>query len=298
MSVTEYEMDFTKLAEYVPYLMPTEREKVRRFIEGLNPHMAEDMTSYHDDKTYLQVVNIATRKEAFDKIAREARDNSKKARTTGIYSGFLVGGKNMNHSAHIQSTTHSSPYPSPLRHGQQSKGQAPNGQSSTRQGQPRLSYPICPSCSKRDPGKCLLGHKGCFHCHDTGHIKRDFPLLGQALGKTPTRETTSMARRGANRGGAQGGGGRDRFYAFLDRQNVEASNRVITGILSVCGRLAYVLVDPSSTFSYVSPYSCVEFGKAPEKLGVPFEVSTPIGEYVKVEYIFRSASSQFKVEKH
>ncbi|XP_070032888.1 uncharacterized protein [Nicotiana tomentosiformis] len=277
MSVTEYEMDFTKLAEYVPYLMPTEREKVRRFIEGLNPHMAEDMTSYHDDKTYLQVVNIATRKEAFDKIAREARDNSKKARTTGIYSGFLVGGKNMNHSAHIQSTTHSSPYPSPLRHGQQSKGQAPNGQSSTRQGQPRLSYPICPSCSKRDPGKCLLGHK---------------------VAPPPVQASNTQARRGANRGGAQGGGGRDRFYAFLDRQNVEASNRVITGILSVCGRLAYVLVDPSSTFSYVSPYSCVEFGKAPEKLGVPFEVSTPIGEYVKVEYIFRSASSQFKVEKH
>jgi len=91
---------------------------VKRFIECLNPHMVKDMTSHQDDKTYLQVVNIATRKEAFDKIAREARDNSKKARIIGIYSGFSVGGKNMNHSAHIQSTAHSSPYPSPLRHGQ------------------------------------------------------------------------------------------------------------------------------------------------------------------------------------
>ncbi|XP_070046900.1 uncharacterized protein LOC142169689 [Nicotiana tabacum] len=71
-------------------------------------------------------------------------------------------------------------------------------------------------------------------------------------------------------------------------QNVEASNRVITGILSVCGRLAYVLVDPGSTLSYVSPYFCVEFGKTPEKLGVLFEVSIPIGESVKVEYIFRN----------
>ncbi|XP_070046041.1 uncharacterized protein [Nicotiana tomentosiformis] len=129
MSVTEYEMEFTNLAEYAPNLRPTEREKVRRFIEGLNPYMAKDMTSHQDDKTYLQVVNIATRKEAFDKIAREARENGKKARTT---------------------------------------------------------------------------------------------------------------------------------------------------------------IDPGSTFSYLSPYFCVEIGKAPEPLGVPFKVSTSIGEYVKVEYIFRN----------
>ncbi|XP_070035395.1 uncharacterized protein [Nicotiana tomentosiformis] len=33
MSVTEYEMEFTKLAKYAPNLILTEREKVRRFIE-------------------------------------------------------------------------------------------------------------------------------------------------------------------------------------------------------------------------------------------------------------------------
>ncbi|XP_070046899.1 uncharacterized protein [Nicotiana tomentosiformis] len=137
MSVTEYEMEFTKLSEYAPNLILAEREKVRRFIEGLNPHMAKDMTSHQDDKTYLQVVNNTTRKEAFDKIARKARDNNKKARTTGIYSGFSVGGK-------------------------------------------------------RHPVKCLLGQKGCFHCHDPSHIKRDYPLLGQASGKTLTTQATSM----------------------------------------------------------------------------------------------------------
>nr|XP_018630035.1 uncharacterized protein LOC104107271 [Nicotiana tomentosiformis] len=167
MSVTEYEMEFSKLAEYAPNLIPTEREKVRRFIEGLNPHMAKDMTSHQDDKTYLQVVNIATRKEAIEKIDREARDNIKKARTIG---------------------------------------------------------------------KCLLGQKGYFHCHDPGHIKRDCPLLGQAPGKTPIRQETSMGnsivtpppvrasntqtQRGANRGGAQGGSGPARFYAVLNRNYI------------------------------------------------------------------------------
>ncbi|XP_070043262.1 uncharacterized protein [Nicotiana tomentosiformis] len=155
MLVTEYEMEFTNLVEYAPNLIPTEREKVRKFIKGLNPHMEKDMTLYQDDKTYLQVVNIAMHKESFDKIARKARDNSKKARTICSYSGFSFGGKNMNHSAHIQSMAHSFPYPAPLRHGQQSKGQAPQGQSSTSQGQPQFSYPICSSCSKRHLGNAF-----------------------------------------------------------------------------------------------------------------------------------------------
>ncbi|XP_070036524.1 uncharacterized protein [Nicotiana tomentosiformis] len=111
--------------------------------------------------------------------------------------------------------------------------------------------------------------------------------MGNSIVTPPlVRVSNTQNGRGANRGGAQGGGGPARFYAVLERHNAEASNRVITGILSVCGRLAYVLVDLGSTFFYVSPYFCVEFGKAPKTLGVLFEVSTPIGEYVKVEYIF------------
>lgn len=35
MSVTEYEIEFTELSQYVEFLVPTETEKVRRFIEGL-----------------------------------------------------------------------------------------------------------------------------------------------------------------------------------------------------------------------------------------------------------------------
>ncbi|XP_070056463.1 uncharacterized protein [Nicotiana tomentosiformis] len=153
-------------------------------------------------------------------------------------------------------------------------------------------------------GNAFLGQTGYFHCHDPIHIKRDCPRLRQAPGKAPTTQAVSMGNsivapplvrapntqteHGANRGEAQGGGGPAKFYTVLDRKNDEVSNRVITGILSVFGPLTYVLVDPGSTFSYVSPYFCVEFGKAPEKLGVPFEVSTPTGESVKVEYIFRN----------
>ncbi|XP_070039839.1 uncharacterized protein [Nicotiana tomentosiformis] len=180
------------------------------------------MTSHQDDKTYLQVVNIAMRMESFDKIATEARDNSKKAGTTCIYSGFSVRAINI-------------------------------------QGNAFWVRKVVSTAMIR----VIL--RETVHC------------LDKLRGKLQPDRKHPL-----------GGGKPARFYAFLDRLNAEASNRVIIGILSVCGRLGYVLVDPGSTFSYVSHYLCVEFGKAPEKLGVPFEVSTPIGESVKVEYIFRN----------
>lgn len=55
--------------------------------------MAKDMTLHQNDNAQLQVVNIAIRKEAFDKIAKEAKENRKKAISTCSYSGLSVGGK-------------------------------------------------------------------------------------------------------------------------------------------------------------------------------------------------------------
>ncbi|XP_070032617.1 uncharacterized protein [Nicotiana tomentosiformis] len=173
-------------------------------------------------------LNIATRKEAIDKIAKDARENSKKSRTTSSYSALSVGVKNMNHSAQSQSIAHSSPYPTLFRQGQESKGQAHQGHNSTSQGNSFVARP-------------------------------------------PVRSPNTQTGHGANRGGAQRGGGPARLYVVLDRQNAEASNKVITCILSVCGRPAYVLNDPGSTFSYVSTYFSIEFEKAPEQLKYPFE---------------------------
>ncbi|XP_075082743.1 uncharacterized protein LOC142166895 [Nicotiana tabacum] len=90
--------------------------------------------------------------------------------------------------------------------------------------------------SKRHPRKFLLSKKGCFHFHNPGHIKRDYPLLGQATGKTPTRQATSMGNsivapppvwesntqtgRGANRGGAQGGADQPDWLFLKNRSDI------------------------------------------------------------------------------
>ncbi|XP_070057795.1 uncharacterized protein [Nicotiana tomentosiformis] len=44
LSVTQYEMRFSELSRYVVWLVPTEREKIRRFINGLNHQFRFVMT--------------------------------------------------------------------------------------------------------------------------------------------------------------------------------------------------------------------------------------------------------------
>ncbi|XP_070045746.1 uncharacterized protein [Nicotiana tomentosiformis] len=108
-----------------------------------------------------------------------------------------------------------------------------------------------------------------------------------------------QAGRGRPRGGGQSAtvqsdGGQPanaptRFYVFPSRPDALASDSVITGTISVCGRDASVLFDPGSTYSYVSsPF--VHFLDIPrESLDTPVHVSTPVGDYVVVDRIYQSS---------
>ncbi|XP_070057125.1 uncharacterized protein [Nicotiana tomentosiformis] len=64
MTVTQYEMRFTKLARHAIWLVPTEREKIRRFIDnlnyGLHYSLAVEVETY---ARFDQVVEIARRLE-------------------------------------------------------------------------------------------------------------------------------------------------------------------------------------------------------------------------------------------
>ncbi|XP_070045818.1 uncharacterized protein [Nicotiana tomentosiformis] len=99
--------------------------------------------------------------------------------------------------------------------------------------------------------------------------------------------------RGHLRGGGQtsegqSGGAPTRFYAFLARPDAVASDVVITGIVSICGRDDSVLFDPGSTYSYVSSLFAHFLGVPRESLGTPIYVSIPVGDSVIVDRIYQS----------
>ncbi|XP_070054725.1 uncharacterized protein [Nicotiana tomentosiformis] len=67
-----------------------------------------------------------------------------------------------------------------------------------------------------------------------------------------------------------------------------ASYVVITCNISVCGREASVLFDQGSTYSYVSSLFAHFLGVSRESLDNPIYVSTPVGDSVIVDRIYRS----------
>lgn len=85
--MTHYEMRSMELSCYADFLIPTEKEKVRGFINGLHfgirigtTHGANTQTTFH------QVVEIARRLECIHMQGKEECD-ANKDRNNGGYSG-------------------------------------------------------------------------------------------------------------------------------------------------------------------------------------------------------------------
>ncbi|XP_033516522.2 uncharacterized protein [Nicotiana tomentosiformis] len=96
-----------------------------------------------------------------------------------------------------------------------------------------------------------------------------------------------------NQGQGNAGRGQTRVFAFT-RQDDQASNAVVTGILSIYSFDALALIDPGSTHSYVSLYFALRFSRQPELLNDPFIVANPIGVSLLAEYVY--SACQFRVE--
>ncbi|XP_070034874.1 uncharacterized protein [Nicotiana tomentosiformis] len=84
--VSEYAVRFSDLARHVPALVDTVRERVLRFIEGLDPSIRFSMArELKMDIAYQQVVGIARRLEVMLTRERERRE-----RPRGLESPALI----------------------------------------------------------------------------------------------------------------------------------------------------------------------------------------------------------------
>ena len=63
LSVTEYEVEFTRLSRFAGYLVPTEERKIKRFVRGLNSYLFKAIGA-HEFKTYSAIVDRARAIEA------------------------------------------------------------------------------------------------------------------------------------------------------------------------------------------------------------------------------------------
>nr|XP_016473142.1 PREDICTED: uncharacterized protein LOC107795083 [Nicotiana tabacum] len=134
---------------------------------------------------------------------------------------------------------------------------------------------------RQHSGQYKLGFHGCYLCGDIGHIKANCPKSRRNFNGGSTRPFSSSAtivtppqacgyhnqtEHGADRGADRVTEGmrQPRLFATLDRQSAEAFVEVIKCILLVCSHNAYSIIDPGSTFSYVTPYFEIHLGLEPE----------------------------------
>uniref|UniRef100_M1DUV7 Gag-pol polyprotein n=1 Tax=Solanum tuberosum TaxID=4113 RepID=M1DUV7_SOLTU len=109
-----------------------------------------------------------------------------------------------------------------------------------------------------------------------------------ACAKCGRNHSVSPPDRVAPRGATSGtGGGTNLLYAINSREEQENLLDVVTGMIQVFDFTIYALLDPGASLSFVNPYVAMNFDVIPEQLSEPFSVSTPVGESILVERVYR-----------
>ena len=91
-----------------------------------------------------------------------------------------------------------------------------------------------------------------------------------------TRPALAQGASSSNAGGQR----QNRFYALPSRQEQKDSPNIVTGMLRIFQFDVYALLDPGSSFSYVTPLIAMNFEMSPEIIPKTILVSTPVGDSI------------------
>nr|XP_009764295.1 PREDICTED: uncharacterized protein LOC104216034 [Nicotiana sylvestris] len=214
MTVTQYEVRFLELARYAPWMVPTDRERIRRFVDGLIYPICILMTQERVlSHTFEDAVDIARDIETARLQVREERE-AKRPRGSGSFSGTPSRGR-------VQQSIGRSFRPHQLVSSRVSWGIFRPWSSGVPAGP---VFNECPPSTEFII--CSLAQGSSVLSVSAGHSS----AMGSLQSPAPTPAPTQSARggvqvaRGGPRGGGRTGGGQARFYALPDRRDAIASD--------------------------------------------------------------------------
>ncbi|XP_028075669.1 uncharacterized protein LOC114277904 [Camellia sinensis] len=305
LTVAQYEAKFISLSRFAPSFVDDEEVKCRRFTDGLDL----------DIKSRIRVLGITNYSTLVDKALTAKKD---------VIEMKLVEQQKKRHlsSSHHENTSNrpskrgghgygsvksSSAYQKNREHPTltQSISNQRHGQSSGTSSQ--FTRSVCKQCGRAHTGVCYAGTDLCFRCGQKGHLARYCTRTASSASTGVGSNKISGAGRGGSRGGGQVGtrfgkqnkGGvqsdrqtsQGRAFALTQR-DTQANPEVVTGIIYVFSREAHVLIDPGSTHSFVSLSFSLHADKPIEPLGYCLSITTPIGDCVIIEEVYRGCLLQ------
>nr|AAT39297.2 Gag-pol protein, putative [Solanum demissum] len=296
LSVHEYSLKFTQLSRYAPEMVADMRNRMSLFVAGLSRLSSKEgraaMLIGDMDISRLMVYVQQVEEEKL----RDREEFKNKRAKSGSESGHQKG--NVNRPSFQQRQR--GPAPSSARapapryrgefNGQNSKDfKARPAQSSGSVAQGSSKPPAYAKCGRNHLGICREGSIGCFKCGQNGHFMRECPKNRQGNGGNRAQSSSVVpldmtAPRGAT---SSTGGGANRLYAITSRHEPENSPNVVTRMIKVFAFDVYALLDPGVSLSFVTLYVANKFDVLPERLCEPFCVSTPVGESILAERVYR-----------
>ena len=297
MSVAEYGLKFTQLSVYAMNLVSTEEEKCQKYEEGLHYDIRSKLTSY-DLESFSRLTAAAIRAE---KLVNERRAFFAARSESGKRAGKRK--EHLDSSSASKKKDNKGGFSSYKKDGTVSSSQTGQGQRQTTEQKPQ-----CQTCGRPHSGECRMLTGGCYYCGDKGHRVRDCPRRS-GVSQTGTEPTVQGSRasgtqpgRGRGRGQASGSTqyqgrqepqsqpvGQARVFAMTP-QEAAAAPHVITGTVSLYDMPVYVLIDPGSTHSFVSPLIASSLHVKSELLGNQLAVRTPVGQVVSVQTVYRNCA--------
>ncbi|XP_063948018.1 uncharacterized protein LOC135152112 [Daucus carota subsp. sativus] len=273
MSVVEYENKFAELARFVPTYVETDRQKAKRFQQGLKPWIRSKLAILQLD-TYAAVVEKTMIAEAENELFQKSEEDKKRkpenregpshlGRFQNQKKGKFQSGRNSNFK----------------KQNIGSSGQGGRFIMGNQANQQRPSIPECQICGKRHGGVCNKLNVVCFKCNQKGHYSRECqnqPAIRDQENKSSTSKAPAIGY-ACFKCGKQGHMARDcktsapvsnalRIMGTVPEVNEPPRARVfdmsvkdaiqdadvVAGTLNVNSLNAKVLIDSGATRSFIS----------------------------------------------
>ena len=125
----------------------------------------------------------------------------------------------------------------------------------------------------------MVGSNAFYGCSMSGYMMRDCQhVKNQAKTDTQPRPNPTATAIPPKR---------NNIYSLKGREELEKSADVVTGTLYIFSFPVYALLDLGSTLSFVTRLVAYKFVLLPEILHESFIVSTPIGDRIRAERVYR-----------